>query len=104
MSLMAAQEQENVFVYDSKGKRDPFVSLVSLEGYLINSEPYSDSAEINVEGIIYDPKGNSFAIINTEVLRVGDKIGAFEVLSIEKNKVILLKNTEKFEIKLREGR
>lgn len=104
LSLMAAEEKDQTFVYDSKGRRDPFLPLVSPEGYLINAEPYSDASEVKVEGIIYDPRGNSFAIINTQVVKAGDKIGAFDVLSIEKNKVILLKDTEKFEIELKEGR
>lgn len=104
VSLMAAEERETTFVYDSKGRRDPFLPLVSSEGYLINAEPYSDASEVKVEGIIYDPRGNSFAIINTQVVRIGEKVGAFEVLKIEKDKVTLLKDTEKFEIYLKEGR
>jgi len=101
---MAAEEKEETFVYDSKGRRDPFLSLVSPEGYLINVEPFSDASEVNLEGIIYDPSGKSFAIINTQVVKNGDKIGLFEVLKIEENKVILLKDAERFEIELKEGR
>jgi hypothetical protein len=104
ISIGYAQKEKNAFVYDSKGKRDPFLSLVSPEGYLVNVEPFAEVSEINVEGIIYDPKGSSFAIINSEIVKVGEKIGDFEVLDIKKNKVILLKDAEKFEIDLKEGR
>lgn len=104
IGLMAAEEKETTFVYDSKGRRDPFLPLVSSEGYLINTEPFSDASEVKVEGIIYDPKGTSFAILNTQVVKAGEKVGAFEVLKIEKNRVILLKNTEKFNIYLEETR
>ena len=102
ISLIQAKEQDNGFVYDSKGKRDPFLSLVSPEGYLINIEPFSESSEISIEGIIYDPQGTSLAIINGEVLKAGDTIGRFEVIKIGKGKVILLKDSERFEIELRE--
>ena len=103
VSLAYAQQQADEFVYDSKGKRDPFFSLVSPEGYLINLEPFSEVSEINVEGIIYDPKGNSCAIINSEVVKPGDRIGKFEVMDIEQNKVILLKDSERIKIELKEG-
>ena len=102
MSLVYAQESGEIFVYDSKGKRDPFQSLVSPEGYLINIEPLSGISEIVIEGIIYDPKGSSFAIINSEVVKSGDAIGGYEVLDIQQNKVTLLKDAEKFEIELKE--
>lgn len=104
VNLVYAQEQENIFVYDSKGKIDPFISLVSPEGYLINTQAYSETSEISLEGIIYDPAGSSFAIINGEVVKVGDTIGGFDILEIQKNRVILLKDNERAEIELREGK
>ncbi|MFH1655606.1 MAG: hypothetical protein ABH954_03240 [Candidatus Omnitrophota bacterium] len=102
VNFVYAQEQADNFVYDSKGKRDPFLSLVSPEGYLIKIEPFSETSEINIEGIIYDPRGSSYAIINSEVVKPGDVIGRFEIIGIERNKVILIKDSEKIEIELKE--
>jgi hypothetical protein len=98
-----AADKGEKFIYDPKGKRDPFLPLVSPEGYLINIEPLSSVSEIKVEGIIYDPYGNSFAIINSEVVKPKDKIGSFEVLEIKKDSVILLKDQKKYEMRLKEG-
>jgi len=101
-TIICAQADE-VFVYNSKGRRDPFLSLVSPEGFLINIEPSGNASEVSLEGIIYDPRGSSYAIINAEVVTPGDVIGRFEVIEIEKNKVILLRDSEKIEIELEEG-
>ena len=97
-------QREEVFIYDSKGKRDPFLSLVSPEGFLINLESTGDTSEIILEGIIYDPRGSSYAIINAEVVAPGDTIGRFEVIDIKKNKIILLRDGERIEVKLEEGK
>ncbi|MBM3251994.1 MAG: hypothetical protein FJZ11_04345 [Candidatus Omnitrophica bacterium] len=103
VSFIYAQTQTESFVYDSKGKRDPFLSLVSPEGFLLNLASSSETSELSVEGIIYDSRGKSYAIINSEVVKPGDIIGKFELISIEKNKVILIKDTERIEIELKEG-
>jgi hypothetical protein len=102
VNLIYAQTQSESFVYDSKGKRDPFLSLVSPEGFLLKLSSSSETSELSVEGIIYDPRGKSYAIINSEVVKPGDAIGKYELISIEKNKVVLIKDTEKIEIELKE--
>lgn len=94
---------EKAVVYDSNGKRDPFLPLVSPEGALINFEPLNQVSEVNLEGIIYDEGGKSFAIINSKVVKTGDRIGSIEVVDIQKNRVVLLKGSEMFEIKIKEG-
>lgn len=80
---------EGEFVYNSHGKRDPFLPLVSKEGYLINREADVTASEMNLEGIIFDKSGKSLAIINGQVLKISDKIGNYTVSSIEKQKVTL---------------
>lgn len=90
------------FTYDSKGKRDPFLPLVSKEGYLINREADVLATDMNLEGIIYDPSGKSLAIINGQVLKVGDTISNYSIIEIEKHRVILLRDAEKFILELKE--
>ncbi len=87
-------------VYDDKGRRDPFVSLVTPDGRLLNLEPAGAGTKVALEGIIYDKNGQSYAIINGEVVGVGDYILGYSVVNINKDMVILMKNNEYMEYKL----
>ncbi len=93
---------EKEFVYNSNGKRDPFLPLVSKDGYLVNRESDMPVSDMNLEGIIYDQNGNSLAIINGSILKIGDKIGNYTVTKIEKRKVMLLGNTEESTLELKQ--
>jgi len=94
-----AQEQ---FVYDAKGKRDPFIPLVTPDGRLLKLEKEETASGLLLEGIIYDEHGLSYAIVNSEVVRISDKIGDYQVLKIEKNKVIFIKSGQTLEVELKE--
>jgi hypothetical protein len=96
VSYVAAEE----YVYKFQGKRDPFVPLISPSGYLLNLEPQDDST-LRLEGVMFDPNGDSIAIINGELVRVGETIGDAVLSNIEPDKVIVIKNNEKVELELR---
>lgn len=95
-----ATAEEKPYTYAYQGKRDPFVPLITPSGYLLNLEP-QDNSELRLEGIMYDPKGDSVAIINGELVRAGEAIGEAVVSSIEESKVMLIKNNEKMVLELR---
>lgn len=97
--LSFTQEQ---FVYDAKGKRDPFIPLVTPEGRLISLDTEQTKKALNLEGIIYDANGISYAIINGAVVRIGDMVDDNQVLKIESNKVIFIKEGNPFELELKE--
>jgi hypothetical protein len=89
--------------YDAQGRRDPFIPLVTAEGRLLKLETKSSSSSsLNLEGIIYDSNDLSYAIVNGEVIKVGDEVSGYDVLKIEKNKVILIKDSQPIEIELKE--
>jgi len=96
VSLAAADE----YVFKQQMKRDPFVPLITPAGFLVNLEP-SDEKNISLEGIMFDAKGDSMAIINGELVHVGDAIGSAVVSSIEPNKVTIIQDNEKIEVELR---
>jgi hypothetical protein len=98
-SLLFAQDQ---FVYDPKGKRDPFIPLVTPEGRLLNLDTEQSKGTLNLEGIIYDEKGISYAIVNGAVVKIGDTIEGSQVLKIENNKVVFIKDGNPFEQELKE--
>ena len=93
---------QNQFIYDAKGKRDPFIPLVTPDGRLLKLEKEETASGLLLEGIIYDEHGLSYCLVNGEVVRVSDKIGDYQVLKIEKNKVIFIKSGQTLEVELKE--
>lgn len=94
-----AQEE---FKYDAQGKRDPFIPLVTPDGRLLKLEQASSAAGLSLEGIIYDKEGVSYAIVGAEIVKIGDSVSGYQVLRIEENKVIFIKDGEPMEIELKE--
>ena len=94
---------EEQFVYDAKGKRDPFTQLVTADGRLLklDQEEQAGIANLSVEGIIYDQNGLSYAIVNGEVVKVGDYVNDYQVLKIEKDRIIFIKEGQPIEIELK---
>jgi len=82
------------FVYDSKGKRNPFIPLVDSGGKLINleKEDTGASSDLSVDGIIFDKQGVSYCIVNGAVVGLGDNVGDYRVLKIMDNKVVFIKD------------
>ncbi len=100
VSILSAQEE---FKYNSQGRRNPFIPLVTSDGRMLNPEPEQNNKQmLTLEGIIYDKNGISYAIINGSVAKVGEKIGEFQVLRINRNKVIFIKDGQLSEVKLEE--
>jgi hypothetical protein len=97
LSLALAQEK---MIYNDEGKRDPFIALVTPDGRLLNLDSSGGKAKIVLEGIVYDKDGRSYAIINDEVVSIGDYILGHAVFKIEEDKVILLKDNQPIEYKL----
>ena len=92
---------QDEFVYDSKGKRNPFIPLVTPDGRFLKLDKEEEKkGDLIVEGIIYDKNGRSFAIVNTSVVGIGDFIGEYRVLKIEQNKVIFIKEDQTLEVGL----
>lgn len=85
---------EERFAYDSKGKRDPFMPLVTSQGYIVNIEEELLVADMNLEGIIYDAGGRSMAVINGKVVKAGGNIGRYTIKEIEKDRVVLTRDEE----------
>lgn len=92
---------EGDFIYDARGKRNPFIPLVTSEGRLLKLDKEESAGgikELSIEGIIYDKRGRSFVLINGTVAGIGDVVGDYQVLKIEDNKVIFIKEGQPLEI------
>jgi hypothetical protein len=96
----AAFAQEADFVYDSHGRHDPFLPLVSLGGAMVNYEPAAMVSSLLLEGIIADENG-AVAIINGNVVEPGTMIDGYKVLSVTSDQVILEKDGQEIVLTLK---
>ena len=103
LTTTASWAQEN-FVYDPQGKNDPFTPWVTSDGRLqiLESREKKDVSELNLEGIIFDKYGLSYAIVNSEVVKLGDTIDGYQILKIEEKRVIFIKDGELKEVEIKE--
>jgi hypothetical protein len=99
LPLAFGQEE---FTYDAKGKRNPFIPLVTPGGRLLKLDKQETTSVegLTLEGIIYDKLGRSFTIVNATVVGIGDMVGDYQVLKILENKVVFIKNGELLEVEL----
>lgn len=102
LGMLTSVFGQGEFVYDAKGKRNPFIPLVTPEGRLLKLDKQETTSPggLAIEGIIYDKLGRCFAIVNATVVGIGDTVGDYQVLKIYENKVIFIKNGEPFEVEL----
>lgn len=81
--------------YEAKGKRDPFVPLVTSEGQRVHPPGGDEEVALGVtgltlQGIVFEPGADSYAIINGQIVRSHEDIEGIEVLKIEPDSVTLL--------------
>jgi len=101
-----SQSQEAAALSEAKAKlqkeyaakpwgRDPFLRVKTVEAG-------SRTSSLELKGISIGSDKKGFALINQEIVRVGDKIEGCEVLNIEKSRVLLQKGGQSFYLKLPE--
>jgi len=95
---------QEIFIYDSQGKPDPFTPWVTADGRLqiLESQTRKAGSELSLEGIIFDKYGLSYAIVNGEVVKIGDTIDGYQVLKIEEKRAIFIKDGELKEVEIKE--
>jgi hypothetical protein len=91
---------QEVFTYNAKGKRNPFIPLVTSDGRLLKLDKEESQGDLLIEGIIYDKQGRSFAIVNAAVVGIGDMVADYQVLKIEEKKVIFIKEGKTIEAEM----
>ncbi len=94
-SVSAAEEIR----YEHGERRDPFISLVEPGGVVRKGVSTSG---LNIEGIIYDPKAGSIALINGQPYKEGDSIDNLNLISILKDRIILAQDDEEKILWIRE--
>ena len=90
-----AQNNNQPFEYDDKGKIDPFIPLVDEYGrYVVIAEDVSSISELKLQGILWDAQGESSALINSQIVKKGESIGGFIIEEITKYTVKICKDNE----------
>ena len=97
----SAVGKEEPFIYDDHAKRDPFWKLIGTRGMIVSYDNDIQAADMVLEGIMVEPGGESAAIINGNIIKVGDKLGLFVVKEIQTNIVILEKGQELVKLQLK---
>lgn len=101
LSNLSWAQIEPVFTYDDKNKRDPFLPLVDQNGrYLLPSELFYSSGALELTGILWDTQGNSSALLNNKVVKVGEVVSGYHVKIITKNSVTVFKDNKEYKIML----
>lgn len=89
-----AEQQRSSTPYEANGKRDPFVPLVR-DGRVISgvgSPSATHPSDLLLTGIVWDPRGGSFALIDETEVGVGDTIGGYQVIEIRRDAVVLVRD------------
>jgi len=100
---VVASTDGGAFVYDDHGRRDPFLPQVSAAGTVITYEADLTAGDMVLEGIVTDAHGNNVAVINGKIVKQGDMIGLFAVAAVRPNDVELVKDDQRFTVKLKKG-
>jgi hypothetical protein len=90
ISVIFMQQQllGDEYEYFSRGKRDPFIPLVTSEiRSSLGLNTVESIEDIELEGIIFDPTGSSLAVLNGEIVKEGDKMENVEIVKIYANGV-----------------
>lgn len=120
--VKAPNVEEDVYVYDKKGKRDPFVSLVvtAVEKPKKGQTPLEnyDVSAIKILGIVWNEKGNFATVVLPDAkaytLKEGMTIGIHEgkIQKINKDHIVIMERIKDYKgqlksketiLKLREG-
>lgn len=96
---LAAIESED-FVYDSKGKRNPFIPLISQKAGITAAglENVQTVDDVNLEGIVWDVHGDSIAILNGVIVKKGEVIGNVKIKEIKAKTVTLFINEVEYKL------
>ncbi|MFA6599398.1 MAG: hypothetical protein WC352_04390 [Candidatus Omnitrophota bacterium] len=85
--------------YDSGGRRNPFVPLVGKDG-MVQVKAHGDS--LTVDGIVYDPAGDSIVLIKGESYREGDSFANMTITSIFRDRIVLHQSDQEKVLWIRE--
>ncbi|MCU0666138.1 MAG: hypothetical protein MUF05_03475 [Candidatus Omnitrophica bacterium] len=113
VAVLAEEQKQNAIPAEQKpntppvkDRRNPFIPLVTKDGKFVNLEQNGSRKQQDIfvlEGISYDPRGVSYALIGGAVVQIGDFVEDYQVLKIEQDKIVLIKDGQTTEIIYKKG-
>ena len=96
------EKKREPFRYDLAGHRDPFVPLVQNGKVLTGPGAGGQGGGVKpvLHGILWDPGGQSLALINDGEVKVGDTIGGYRVDQIRQDAVVLSNGGESLTLQM----
>ncbi len=87
------------FTYDDHGTRDPLLPLVDERGRKVGGlRGVSSLGDLVLEGIAWDKHSTAVAIMNGEIVRVGDDLDGLLVEEIHRNRVVVKQGEQRHTI------
>lgn len=92
--------------YQAKGRRDPLIPLLTESGQRIYPPGYDEEAPtglsgLRLQGIVFDPKADCYAIVNGRIVRQEDEIEGFKVVRIDPASITVAADGESHQLFLR---
>ncbi len=90
-------------VYESKGRRDPFMPLVGAE--IKSAESLEDVLsidDVNFQGIATGPRGKTVAILNGTMLQKGETMGRVTLEGIKGETAVIIIDGDRYALDLYE--
>ena len=98
-----AKNRELVFVYNTHGKRDPFIPLISENKTIMDQASWSFISsklpELRIEGVLFD-KTKPLAIINDKIVTKGDNISNCKIVSITREEIVISYMDKEYSVKI----
>jgi hypothetical protein len=94
---------EEGFVYNDKGRRDPFMPLITRHVKVATGlDTVQAVDDILLEGIVWDSGGESIAIMNGIIVREGERYGVLSIDKIHETSVEIFIDNIRHELNLTE--
>ncbi len=89
-----------LYRYSADAGRNPFAALVTADGRIVHPKKQEASGEtdLSLEGIVFDKHDLSYAVVNGEIVRTGDTIGSYQILRIEQDRVVFIREGQPREV------
>ncbi|MBL7155947.1 MAG: hypothetical protein ISS90_02270 [Candidatus Omnitrophica bacterium] len=94
---------ETVFIYNNRGRRDPFVPLVGDTSGVVGSlEDVMSIEDVELNGLASTSTGEKIAILNGEMVKEGQSVGRLTLKKVLDAKVIILIDDVEYELNIQE--
>ena len=101
ISFSVIAHADGSYVYDSHGRRDPFVPLLGVtSGPLGSLEDIMGIEDVSLQGLAVDSAGRKVVVINGEMVTEGQTVGRLTVKKILKDEVILIIDYREYTLNL----